>query len=289
MVSLDFEKPSTWSIGKKLGLLAVLFLIIGPFLPYFVEDFEYEGTTNSGSISYFDYDFWGLFILLPLFSAILIATLLYLKFNLFVEKGTTRINIKPFILMIWGFWFFLTYAVEASRFTDSWDSGYGKYARYPGVGLWLIIIGFLLCAVVGFLEWRLPSASGPGVPKVRLPKREPKPTAEVTAEPSSEVVAPVEPERPVSVVVKEDVGPKEVVTELKPTPTVSEKVEMLTREPSSEEEKALLRWARHINEDGQTFEQCIKCQNYVFITTKSTKDTIVFECPDCGEKFTLKK
>jgi predicted RNA-binding Zn-ribbon protein involved in translation (DUF1610 family) len=85
----------------------------------------------------------------------------------------------------------------------------------------------------------------------------------------------------------------ELVEEPEPTPTaapsVSDKVEMLTREPTSEEEKNLLRWARHINEDGQTFEQCMKCNNYVFIKAKDAGASIVFECPDCGEKFELKK
>jgi predicted RNA-binding Zn-ribbon protein involved in translation (DUF1610 family) len=71
-----------------------------------------------------------------------------------------------------------------------------------------------------------------------------------------------------------------------PEPQIVEKV---IREPTSEEEKTLLRWARHIDDYNQTYEQCMKCNNYVFMSAKDTRDSIVFECPDCGETFVLKK
>jgi uncharacterized C2H2 Zn-finger protein len=62
-----------------------------------------------------------------------------------------------------------------------------------------------------------------------------------------------------------------------------------TRESTTQEEKILHRWARHINREGQTFEQCIRCNNYTFISSKDSGDSILFKCPDCGASFTLKK
>jgi hypothetical protein len=201
---------------------------------------------------------------------------------------------KPFILMIWGLCFFITYLADATRYSKSIEIFGATSSVSPGIGLVLIIIGFFLCFLVGFLEWRYPSAAGPGVPKVGLPMRKKeKPQVEVTSEVAPEIAAQPEPQEGVSVTTVKE-GPSEGVTvppepATTAAPSVSDKVEMLAREPTSEEEKNLLRWARHINEDGQTFEQCMKCNNYVFITAKDTGASIVFECPDCGEKFELNK
>ncbi|MEE9151157.1 MAG: hypothetical protein V3U20_04900 [Thermoplasmata archaeon] len=291
MVSLEFEKPSTWSIGKKLGLIAILLLIVGPFMPYLVSEYTYGDFEELNSVTYFDYDVWGLFMLLPLLSALLMVFLLYLKSKIYFEKDTTRVNIKPFILMIWGFWFFLTYVADAIRIGQ--ESTY--FTLYAGYGLWMIALGFFLCAVVGFLEWRYPAVTGPGVPKVALPrKKEPKAVAEVASEPTPQVAASVEVKKPIPVVkVEEEVPKAGPVVEPEPIPVTApakaKKIEAVSREPSTEEEKTLLRWARHIAEDGKTFEQCMKCEKYVFLKAKDTGDTIIFNCPECGESFTLKK
>jgi predicted RNA-binding Zn-ribbon protein involved in translation (DUF1610 family) len=282
MVSLEIEKPSTWSIGKKVGILAVILLIVGSFLPHHVNEVKGEGLEFSEDTSNFNYEVWGLWILLPIFSGFFIAILLYIKFDIFLEMGSRRIAMKPFILMIWGLCFFITYLADATRYSKSIEIFGATSSVSPGIGLVLIIIGFLLCAIVGFLEWRYASAAGFGIPKVGLPiRKKEKPQVEVASEPATEVVAQPEPQEGVSVTTVTEEPTKEVTVQPEPTPTAA---------PStSEEEKNLLRWARHINEEGQTFEQCMKCNNYVFIKAKDAGASIVFECPDCGEKFTLKK
>jgi hypothetical protein len=283
MVSLEFEKPSTWSIGKKIGLIAVILLIVGPFLPYYVYRI-FNGGEHIVEISYFDFDINRLWMFLPHISAILMAVLLYLKFDIYFGKGSKVVNIKPFILMAWGFWFFLTYLVDATELED-----------HAGYGLWMIVVGLFLCAVVGFLEWRYPSAVGAGVPLGRLGKKKEKEVvAEVSAEPAPEIATTADIEKPIpEPVVKTEPSREERVVEPEPVPVAptleAKKIETVSREPTSEEEKALLRWAGHINEYNQTFEKCMKCDNYVFLRAKDTGDTIVFNCPDCGASFTLKK
>jgi predicted RNA-binding Zn-ribbon protein involved in translation (DUF1610 family) len=203
-------------------------------------------------------------------------------------------KVNNFIIMGWGFIFFLCYLSDAILIVESWEAFGASASIYAGVGLWLIVLGFFLVLLAGFLEWRYPSMKTPGVPKVGLPMRKKEePAVEITSEPTTEVVAQPEPQEGVSVTTVKE-APSEGVTvasepEAAAVPSVKDKVDMLTREPTSEEEKNLLRWARHINEDGQTFEQCMKCNNYVFIKAKDAGASIVFECPDCGEKFTLKK
>ncbi|UCC39912.1 MAG: hypothetical protein JSV96_00145 [Candidatus Aminicenantes bacterium] len=283
MVSLEFEKPSTWSIGKKIGLIAVILLIVGPFLPYYVYNI-YNGGEHAVELSYFDFDINRLWMFLPHISAILMAVLLYLKFDICIKKGSKIVNIKPFILMAWGFWFFLTYLVDATRLED-----------HAGYGLWMIVVGLFLCAVVGFLEWRYPSAVGAGVPLGRLGKKKEKEVvAEVSAEPAPEIATTADIKKPVpELVVESEPSKEEPAVEPEPipvsAPAKAEKIEAVGREPTSEEEKTLLRWARHIAEDGKTFEQCMKCEKYVFLSAKDSGDTIVFKCPECGESFTLNK
>jgi hypothetical protein len=46
MVSLEIEKPSDWSIGKKLGVIAILLLLVGPFLPYYVFESNVNDNVN---------------------------------------------------------------------------------------------------------------------------------------------------------------------------------------------------------------------------------------------------
>ena len=137
MVSLEFEKPSTWSIGKKLGIIAIILLFLAPFPPYRIHD-EIQGdeVVESHVISYFGIESFGFMRFLPIISAILIAILLYLKLNLYTKKDTKYVKINNFILMIWGFWFFLTYLQQVFEHTHS-----GPYGDvYPGYGLWMMVV-----------------------------------------------------------------------------------------------------------------------------------------------------
>jgi hypothetical protein len=61
------------------------------------------------------------------------------------------------------------------------------------------------------------------------------------------------------------------------------------RELTSEEEKTLLRWSRHINQFNQTFEQCMNCDKYTFIRVSDEGDKWNFKCPECGQVYMLKK
>lgn len=282
MVSLEFEKPSTWSIGKKIGLIAIILLVIGPFLPYYVYKFGIGDDTYTEEISYFDFDINRLWMFLPLISAIIMAILLYIKLDICIKKGPKIVNIKPLILMAWGFWFFLTYLVDATKLED-----------HAGYGLWVIIVGLFLCGIVGILEWRFPSTVGAGVPLGRFGKKKEKEVVtEVSAEPTPEITTTSDIKKPVPVVETEPSNEEQVV-EPEPVPVApaaeTKKIKTLGREPTTDEEKMLLKWASHINEYNQTFEKCTKCNNYVFLRAKDTGDTIVFNCPDCGASYTLKK
>jgi hypothetical protein len=264
MVSFEFEKPSTWSNGKRIAAVAVIFLLIGAFL----------------SFSLFN----------PIVSIALIVFLLYLNFDIYLEKkDETRIKINHFILIIWGTWFLLSHLAIIIIWLP-----FDFFPRIFLIGVGLTAFGFFLCTLAGILEWRYPGTTRPGVSKVGLTERKrEEPSTEVTSEPESKTIAQHKPQEGVPMTTVEE-KPTKVVT-LEPeqaatsAPSVTEKIDMQTREPTSEEEKNLLRWARHINEHGQTFEQCMKCNNYVFINAIDAGDHIKFECPDCGGKFELIK
>jgi hypothetical protein len=264
MVSFEFEKPSTWSNGKRIAAVAVIFLLIGAFLSFSLCN--------------------------PIISIALIVFLLYLNFDIYLEKkDETRIKINHFILIIWGIWFLLSHLAIIVIWLP-----FDFFPRIFLIGIGLTAFGFFLCTLAGILEWRYPSTTGSGVSKVGLTKRKrEEPSTEVTSEPGPKIIAQHKPQEGVPVTTVEGKPTKEVT--LKPeqaataAPSVTEKVDMLTREPTSAEEKNLLRWARHINEHGQTFEQCMKCNDYVFINAKNTGDFIMFECLNCGGKFELKK
>jgi hypothetical protein len=295
MVSLEIEKPSTWNMARKIGIIAVILLIIGAFLPYVTWEYTIGTETRTESVSYFNYDFFGLWMFFPLLSGLFVALLLYLKGDIHLEQASKRMNIKPFILMIWGFWFFLCYLIDAIRIGDVYFGG----GTYTGFGLWMIVIGFLLCALVGFLEWRYPTMAGPAIAMPKRTKAEPaaQPTPETAApQPAPQEATAAEPAEPTPEPAVAPAAPKPVpVAEPEPAPAApaapatTGKMVVITREPASDEEKVLIRWARHINEDGQTFEQCIKCKNYVFISAKDKGKTIEFNCPDCGALFDLEK
>jgi DNA-directed RNA polymerase subunit RPC12/RpoP len=72
-------------------------------------------------------------------------------------------------------------------------------------------------------------------------------------------------------------------------PTIEKKKNVINRDLKTEEEKTLSRWWRHISKDGRTYEQCLKCGKYVFISAVDEGKTIGFRCPECGASYTLKK
>lgn len=290
MVSWELERPSEWSIGKMIAPIAILLLIIGPFLPYLIVQIRGVDLDITNERSYFDFDNSGFWMLIPLLSAILIIILLYFKFDIYFEKDGKRVKINSFILMLWGFLFFLMYLSDAVLIRSSIDYGGVSISYLPGIGLGMIIAGFLLCCIVGILEWRYPFTAGLKLPKVGPGKKEePVVAAEVKAEQDAAGVPSIESEPEVKVEALK-VEPIEEPGPIPVAPTVgAKKIEAVSREPTSEEEKELFRWAKHINEYGQTFEKCPKCEKYVFLRAKDTGDTIVFNCPDCGASFKLKK
>lgn len=285
MVSWEFEKPSTWSLGKRVGFLAVIFLLVGPFLPYWVRDYG----SRTDDVSYIQYGTFGLLGLIPIFSALLIVLLLYLKINIYYEKDKEKMKINHFVLMMWSFCFILIYIADAIRAKDQRTAFSTAYA---GIGLWMIIIGFLLCFAAGFMEWRHPSKVGPRI----LFKRDKKvpSTTNVISNPSPKPVSSFESKKAVSY---RSVKKEKIVTSENVIPNASHNrynseaasIEAVNREPRNEEEKELIRWSRHISEEGKTYERCIKCGKYVFISAEEKGGRIVFKCPECGNSFTLKK
>lgn len=265
MVSLEFEKPATWSIGKKVAAVAIIFLVIGAFLSFSLCS--------------------------PILTVALVVFLLYLHFDIYLEKrDETRIKINHFILILWGvFYLFISLS---STFLMFWISQQFMYLPITWLVGWVLLdLGFLLCIIAGILEWRYPGKAGLPVKAGKKKGEEVAPDVYLTQVPKGKtqvkVVEEIKPK------IKEEM-PK-IEPKLKPSPVPlthsaePKQKEIPEREPTSEEEKVLQRWARHINESGETFEQCIKCQNYVFVKTKDTGETIVFICPDCGTSFTLKK
>lgn len=287
MVSWELERPSEWSIGKIIAPIAILLLIVGPFLPYLIVQIRGVGLDITDDRSYFDFDNSGFWMLIPLISAILIIILLYFKFDIYFEKDDKRVKINSFILMLWGFLFFLMYLSDAVLIRSSVDYGGVSISYLPGIGLGMIIAGYILCSIVGYLEWVYSSPRGLKLPMVSLgKKKQPEVAVEVKAEQKAAVVPSIESEPEVKV----EALKVEPIEEPGPVPvTPTKKIEAVGREPTNEEEKELLKWVSHINEYGQTFEKCMKCKNYVFIRAKDTGDTILFNCPDCGASFKLKK
>ncbi|UCG70553.1 MAG: hypothetical protein JSV09_05925 [Thermoplasmata archaeon] len=265
MVSWEFEKPATCSIGKKVAVVALIFLLIGAFLSFS--------------------------ICTPIITIALIVFLLYLQFDIYLEKkDETRVKINHFILILWGALYL--FSSLSATFVVIWMSQ--SFMSFPITwlaGLVLLDLGYLLCIIAGVLEWRYPSKAGPRIKVDKKKEKEVLP--EVIPKQVSEVPTNIGADKEVKPMTKEDMlkeEHKQKPEQVPITPSAeSEKIEMQTREPTSEEEKVLQRWARHINESGETFEQCIKCQNYVFVKTKDTGEAIIFKCPDCGTSFTLKK
>lgn len=274
MVSWEFEKPSEWSIGKKIGFLAIVLLLLGLFLPFWVRD----SGSRTVNVRYIQYETFGLLGLIPIFSALLIVLLLYLNFNIYFEKDKERMKINHFILMMWSFCFVLIYIADAIRAVDY---STGNYTAYPGIGLYMIIFGYLFCFIAGLFEWRHPSIMGPKIlfrekkVKAASPLIKPNPSRKVNPSFSIKEKAGVNASKPESI---------------RNNPSTNTKwMEGVNREPKSQEEKILIRWSRDISKDGRIYERCLKCGNYVFLTAEDKGESLVFNCPGCRASFNLKK
>ncbi|UCG70552.1 MAG: hypothetical protein JSV09_05920 [Thermoplasmata archaeon] len=278
MVSWEFEKPSEWSIGKKIGFIGIIFLIIGPFLPYLVLE---DALGRVEIVIFLNYEWNRLWMFLPHLSAILFIFLLFVKFEIYLEKDQERYNIKPIIVMIWGSWLFLTYLVDAYRL-----------GNLTGSGFWIIIIGSFLCGIAGYMEWRNPSVRGPQILFGR--NKIIGTSIESKTNPLPKTVTSVEPKKLMSTT--STTGNEKAIIRSggsrqfeDMTPTAVKGDMVIDRELKTEEEKTLSRWLRHIQKDGRTYERCLKCGNYVFIAVEDKGKTITFKCPDCEAMFNLKK
>ena len=61
------------------------------------------------------------------------------------------------------------------------------------------------------------------------------------------------------------------------------------REPADEMEKLLMRWAKHLDHDGSTYEECPNCHKYNMIETRYTSNQVVFICQGCQKRFSLQR
>jgi hypothetical protein len=284
MVHLKFKKFSTWHFGHKIGALAVVFLVLGPFLPYWGRDYL-NGRTDS--VIYADFHTFGLLFLIPLFSALLIFLLLFLNLNIYIDGNPGHKKINFHILMVWGTIFFLIYIVDAMR-TNYYSTA--TYAQFAGFGLWFIVMGFLCCTMAGIIQWRNPEFVGPQILSGIRTKK-----ATVSADSDAPAVQTVhilddEPsqypwENSKKAEISLDIYNKNSLN----NPDKTVKSATKKRKTQSNEEKTLLRWMEHASGNGKTFEQCLKCNNYGFITTKDVGPSIEFNCQDCGATFELVK
>ncbi len=276
MVSWKFEKPSEWSIGKRIGFLAIILLLLGLLFPFWVRDYG----SRTDTVRYFQYETFGLLGLIPIFSALLIILLLYLNLNIYFEKDEERMKINHFILMMWSFCFILIYIADAIRAKD-YSTAYAT--AYPGIGLWMIIFGYLFCFIAGLLEWRHPSMAGP---KLLFRENKVKAASPVIKSNPSREVAPS-----VSIQERKKVKANTITpVSIRNEPSTDNKwMEGVNREPKSDVEKILIRWSRDISKDGRAYEQCLKCRNYVFLTAEDEGKKIIFKCPECDASFILRK
>lgn len=285
MESAEHKVTTSLSMGRFLGFMAVILLLVGPFLPNHVWENEETGELDevSGLHRWYEGRFESL---IPFLSVIFIVILLYPGFPFHFEKDTRFGKANHLFLLVWGGLLFLGYLLEA-LFGSYTASG---WMRYPGSGLWMIILGSFLMALAGYLEWKYPTMDdllvilGIMTGKRAETVVEIKPQATIpvkTQEVRNKPEVKVEPQKH-----EQEVEPKPSVV----SPPVEQKEQQPeTRELTPGEEKMLQRWIRHIDEYNQTYELCPKCNNYAFMKARDTGVAIVFTCPECNEGFTLKK
>lgn len=247
MVNLDFVRPSLWSFGQKVGALAILFLVLGPFLPYWERDYKPGG---AAFVLYADVFIFGLLLLIPLMSAVLILLLMYFKFGVYIEEDGKQKRINHIILMMWGSVFFFIYLADALR-APSYSTG--SYDQYAGFGLWIIVMGYLLCTLAGYLQWQKPHMVGPQLLIKRI-----EPPVEISSN-GGYPISPYE-ESPLREIPK-----------------------------NGHNENAPKNWSNHVSGNGRTIEQCKNCNKYTFFTTEKSGDSVTYHCNECNSSFVLNK
>lgn len=286
MVYLKFKKFSTWHFGHKIGALAVVFLVLGPFLPYWGR--EYLGG-RTDSVAYADFNTFGLLFLIPLFSALLIFLLLFLNLNIYIDGNPGHKKINYHILMIWGTIFFLIYLVDVMR-SIYYSTVF--YFQFAGFGLWFMVIGFLLCTLAGIIQWRNPEFIGPQFLNGRSRIKKVTVSADSDA-PAVQKVHVLEDEPSLYPWENPNTSENTLKIDKLTTPQKNTnktvKIANKKRKYQNNEEKTLMQWLKHTSGNGRTFEQCLKCNNYGFINAKDTGSQVTFECTDCGETFLLEK
>jgi deoxyadenosine/deoxycytidine kinase len=60
-----------------------------------------------------------------------------------------------------------------------------------------------------------------------------------------------------------------------------------TKIDSHGQEEKISQWLNNINEDNQTFQQCLNCGRYVFLDVVRLDEKIKFICPNCDERFVI--
>jgi hypothetical protein len=265
MSSFEFERPETWSIGKRTGFLSIVLLIIGPVILVSIDSI-----------------FKSYSVFISVLTIGLIVFLLYMNYNIFLEKDSTRTRINHHILILWGAWQFISYF----RLADYYMTYPSPHIPYTMItGLWLTAIGFLMCAIAGIMEWRYPLAMGPqilfrdrsGTIREEPAKSNPTPDT-LSAQPQLHRKSVVG-----------NPGPKAAAVPAGNPNSTNQIIDVLSREPKNKDEIILQRWARHIGADGKAYEQCIRCRKYGFITARESQGDMLFSCPSCGSSFTLKK
>jgi hypothetical protein len=276
---MELGKVYLWPLGRKLALLAILLLVIGPFLPHHID--ENESTGEIDAISYMRFISFDVMVFIPFITCILIVLLFYLKVPSFLNKKIGFGNINNIIIIIWGGLFFLIFLNEAFSISHT----VGEWRMYPGFGIWIIIVGFLCCSLAGFFEERLPAFTiffhMEKKNKEKDTEKIPEPMPQTTADNTKESA-------PSPHQIKEEETSQETLVIADPAssaPTVESK----EFEYTEEELRNLTRWSKHIDEHNQAFEQCMKCQNYVFMMAIVTESSFQFTCPECKAAFTLNK
>ncbi len=252
-------------MGKRTGFLSILLLVFGPMILFFLDSI-----------------FKSYSVFVAVITIILMVSLLYMNTNIFLERGGTRIRINHLILIVWGAWQFWSFFRLAALYM-TYPFGHVPYTLISG--LWFTAIGFLMCMIAGIMEWKYPQVMGPRVLFGRNSdskgpvKKEYKP--EVRTQPRQSPVRAVK--------VTGNPGPKPAAVPREKQKTTNPTSNISSNNPTNEDEKILLRWARHIGADGKAYEQCMKCGKYGFITARESEGNTLFTCPSCGSSFKMKK
>lgn len=262
MVHYEFTRPETWSLGKKVGLLGVIFMIVGP--PFLVV----------AGFLFLRYS-----LLLIVMMIILMSVLIFMEHDIYLEKGARRIKLTYFVLMVWGAWeFIIFFSLASTYWATTADYSTFTSASYTNIiALLFIAAGFLLCSFAGLLEWRFKEVMGPQTLywiKVHI-----KGDQDVMPSVHNQAQAPVRTQPSWVKQPSENPHP--------PTPTAPRPEPLMDNKTAGQEERTLRRWEASIGTDGQIYERCLRCGALTNIRARTLGDTIVFTCPQCTSSFTL--